>query len=115
VKRGEIYLVDFGKKYNSEFGKRRPAVIVQNDIANRNIGKVAFKGITVAPLTTNLQGGTVRLRIEAREGLERTSEICINEVCTLDIRRFDLSKPLTVLDARETALLDARMRAHLAL
>lgn len=37
IRRGEIYLVNFGKKYNSEFGKTRPALIIQNDIANRNI------------------------------------------------------------------------------
>ena len=39
MRRGEIYLVDFAKRYNSEFGKIRPALIIQNDIANRNIDK----------------------------------------------------------------------------
>lgn len=31
VKRGEVYLCDFGKPYNCEFGYEHPAVIVQND------------------------------------------------------------------------------------
>ena len=47
MRRGEIYLTNFGKKYNSEFGKIRPALIIQNDIANRNIDKVQFKGVTL--------------------------------------------------------------------
>ena len=49
MRRGEIYLVNFGKKYNSESAKTHPALIIQNDIANRNIDKVAFKGITLLP------------------------------------------------------------------
>ena len=35
VKRGDIYLVDFGKAQGSEQGGIRPAVIVQNDIGNK--------------------------------------------------------------------------------
>ena len=35
MRREEVYLLSFGKKYNSEFGKIRPALIIQNDIANR--------------------------------------------------------------------------------
>lgn len=34
LKRGQIYLVDFGDTAGSEVKKRRPAVIVQNDIGN---------------------------------------------------------------------------------
>ena len=115
MKRGEIYLVNFGKKYNSEFGKVRPAVVVQNDVANRNIYKVAFKGVTVAPLTTMLAGGTLRIRIPSRDRLQKTSEICINEICTLDLSRFELDQPLTMLDTEELDMLDKRLREHLAL
>jgi len=71
IKRGEIYLVNFGKKYNSEFGKIRPALIIQNDIANRNIDKVAFKGVTLIPLTTNITGGTIRVLIKARRSYKK--------------------------------------------
>ena len=35
MRRDDIYLVNFGKKYNSEFGKIRPAMIVQNDIEKK--------------------------------------------------------------------------------
>jgi len=115
VRRGEVYIVNFGKKYNSEFGKVRPALVLQNDIANRNLHRVAFKGVTVAPLTTRLAGGTIRFRLEARDRLEKTSEVCLNEICTLDLSRFDLSSVVTVLEPGEMAEVDRRLKEHLGL
>jgi len=115
MRRGEIYLVNFGKKYNSEFGKIRPALIIQNDIANRNIDKVAFKGVTVIPLTTNLCGGNLRLQIAKRDALETISEICINELCTLDISRIVLGTTLTTLTHEEQKELDMKLSQHLGL
>ncbi len=44
MRRGEVYLVNFGKKYNSEFGKIRPALIIQNDIATEISEKLPSKG-----------------------------------------------------------------------
>lgn len=113
IRRGEIYLVNFGKKYNSEFGKVRPALIIQNDIANRNIEKVAFKGVTLLPLTSNLTGGTIRVRIESRDKLEKESEICINEICTLDLSRIDREKRLTILTHEEMDEVVLKLKAHL--
>ena len=31
IKQGEVYLVNFGHKYNSELDKIRPAVVIQNN------------------------------------------------------------------------------------
>lgn len=115
MKRGEIYLVNFGKKYNSEFGKIRPALIIQNDIANRNIDKVAFKGVSVIPLTTNLSGGNLRLTIDKRDNLEATSEACINELCTLDLSRIDMTMLLAKLTLEEQKEVDFKLSQHLGL
>ena len=115
MKRGEIYLVNFGKKYNSEFGKVRPALIIQNDVANRNIDRVEFKGVTVIPLSTNIFGGDLRVKIEQREQLEKPSEICINELCTLDISRINLEKLLTSLTNEELAQVNMKLTKHLEL
>ena len=112
---GEIYLVNFAKKYNSEFGKIRPAVVLQNDVANRNIDKVDFKGITVAPLTTRLFDSSVRVRVSVRDLLLHESDICVNEVCTLDISRFDLTKCLTKLTEDESQYVKEYLRRHLSL
>ncbi len=115
MKRGEIYLVNFGKKYNSEFGKIRPALIIQNDIANRNIEKVPFKGVTVLPLTTFIAGGDVRVKIGARESLEKESEVCINEMCTLDLSRIKMERCLMVLTESEMNEVNSKILWHLGL
>ena len=113
MKRGEIYLVNFGKKYNSEFGKIRPALIIQNNVANRNIDKVEFKGVTVIPITTNLCGGNLRVKIQSRENLLQDSEVCVNELCTLDLSRIDLDKKLTTLNSEELEEVRIKLMKHL--
>lgn len=115
MKRGEIYLVNFGKKYNSEFGKVRPALIIQNDIENRNIDKVKFKGVTVIPLTTNIFGGDLRVTVEPRDKLKKKSEICINELCTLDISRIKLDNLLTILTKKEMEEVHVKLLWHLGI
>jgi len=115
MKRGEIYLVNFGKKYNSEFGKIRPALIIQNNVANRNIDKVEFKGVTVIPITTNLCGGNLRVKIQSRENLLQDSEVCVNELCTLDLSRIDLDKKLTTLNSEELEEVRMKLMKHLEL
>ena len=115
MKRGEIYLVNFGKKYNSEFGKIRPALIIQNNVANRNIDKVEFKGVTVIPITTNLCGGNLRVKIQSRENLLQDSEVCVNELCTLDLSRIDLSNKLLTLNKEELEEVRIKLINHLEL
>ncbi|QDT53006.1 mRNA interferase MazF9 [Caulifigura coniformis] len=47
--RGELWWVDFGPTIGSEIHKRRPAVIVSNDAANRHASRVQ-----VIPITSNV-------------------------------------------------------------
>ena len=48
MKRGEVWWVAFDPAVGSEIQKTRPAIIVCNDSANRNL-----KRVVVVPLTTN--------------------------------------------------------------
>lgn len=48
VKRGEVYMCNFGCGIGSEMEKNRPAVIVQNDIGNKKSGNTI-----VIPITHN--------------------------------------------------------------
>ena len=46
VKRGEIYLVDFGTPRGSEQGGERPALVIQNNIGNENSPTTIVAAIT---------------------------------------------------------------------
>ena len=48
MNRGEVWWVAFDPAVGSEIQKTRPAIIVSNDSANRNL-----KRVVVVPLTTN--------------------------------------------------------------
>ncbi|MFC1465934.1 MAG: type II toxin-antitoxin system PemK/MazF family toxin [Candidatus Brachytrichaceae bacterium NZ_4S206] len=50
MKRGEVWWVNFEPSVGGEIRKRRPAVIVSNDIANRFLNR-----LQVVPLTSNVE------------------------------------------------------------
>jgi len=101
MKRGEIYLVDFGKKYQSELGKIRPAMVLQSNYVNDNLDVAPFKSVLVIPLTSDIKGGRFRLEITAREKLEKRSELVVNWMCTVDLKRVVSEEPLTMLTKDE--------------
>ena len=101
MKRGDIYLVNFKKKYNDEFGKVRPALIFQTDILNEQIDKLPFKTVAVIPLSTQIFGGHFRVTINQRDHLENQSEVVVNWICTLDYSLIYKEKLLTKLTDKE--------------
>jgi mRNA interferase MazF len=53
--------------------------------------------------------------IKKRDALEQNSEICINELCTLDLSRIDETKKCTVLHSKEMEEVDMKLKRHLGI
>lgn len=85
-RRGEVYLVGFEPTAGAEIRRTRPAVIVQNDIANR------WSPITIVAAVTSKKGDRVypsNVLVEALEGgLTHDSLVLLNHVRSIDRRRL---------------------------
>ena len=96
IRQGEVYLVDFAKKYNSEFGKIRPAVVLQNNFLNRSLSISKFQSVLVVPLSTQEIQTEYKIEIEPRGKLKEKSYIVANWLCTLDAKRIKIDKGVIV-------------------
>jgi mRNA interferase MazF len=86
-KRGEIFLVDFDPSVGSEIQKIRPALILQNDIANK------YSLLTIVAAISTYQEGENLYPVEVHvtknnTGLIKDSIIVLNQVRTIDKRRL---------------------------
>ena len=85
-RRGELYLVNFDPTVGAEIKKTRPALILQNDIANRHSSITIVAAITSqfeAPLYPT------EVLIRAREGgLTVDSVVLLNQIRSLDKQRL---------------------------
>jgi len=92
IQQGEIYLVDFGTKYNSELGKIRPGVVMQNNMLNLAVQEKIYRQILVVPFSSLPIEDDYRIRIKARERLHKDSYIVSNWACTIDFSRIQLER-----------------------
>jgi mRNA interferase MazF len=84
--RGEIYLVNFDPTIGSEISKTRPALIVQNNIANKSSPIIIIAAIT-SKFDDRLY--PTEVLIEPPEGgLKTTSVILLNQIRSIDRQRF---------------------------
>jgi mRNA interferase MazF len=85
-KRGEVYLVSFDPAVGSEIQKTRPALILQNDIANRHSPITIVAAITSQfdePLYP-----TEVLITPPEGGLTAPSVVLLNQIRSIDRRRL---------------------------
>ena len=110
IKQGEIYLVDFAKKYHSEFGKIRPAVILQHNFLNKAIQDSIYQSILVVPLSTQNIQTEYKLEITPRDKLKEKSFIVANWICSLDFKRVQIDKGvITKLTEDEFKILKSKI------
>lgn len=85
MKRGDIYWANLDPTIGSEISKKRPVLIVSNDINNQLAGCV-----TVLPITSSFQKSypfVVSIKKED-SGLQHDSTIKANQIRTLDKQRL---------------------------
>src|SRR3954471_24228347 len=89
MRRGEICLVDLEPVLGAEANKRRPAVIVSNDGANRSAERLGRGVITVVPVTSNVERVyPFQVLLPAADtGLERDSKAQAEQVRSISVER----------------------------
>ncbi len=85
-KRGDVYLVNFDPALGAEVKKTRPALIVQNDIANR------YSPVTiVAAITSQFDESLYPTEVPIKNGeagLHQNSVALLNQVRSIDTERL---------------------------
>lgn len=83
-KRGDVLLIDFDPVRGSEQGKVRPAVVIQNDVANQY-----SPVLIVAAVTSSLRAlhPTDVEALAPEGGLRKNSRILLNQIRTVDKAR----------------------------
>ena len=90
MKRSEVWWVEFDPSIGSEIRKTRPAVIVSNDSANRNLLRVV-----VIPLSTNtsrVYPGETLVTLEGKQGKAMADQIMAADKLRLKTKIGALSK-----------------------
>ena len=110
-RRGDVFLVSFDPTLGAEIKKTRPALVLQNDIANRH------SPITiVAALTSQFDVPLYPTEVLVRApegGLSSDSVVLLNHVRSIDVRR--LGRRLGRLQAETMAQVDRALLVSLGL
>ena len=86
IKRGEIYLVNFDPTMSSEIKKTRPALVIQNDIANQYSPIVIVAALT-SRYDFPLYPTEVLIR-KSESGLSEDSVVLLNQIRSVDKKRL---------------------------
>lgn len=91
MKRGEVWWVNFDPSLGGEIQKRRPAIIVSNDVSN-----AALNRVQVVPLTSNtakVYPGEALVNVGGKEGKAMASQLTTAAKQRLGRRYAILSHP----------------------
>ena len=109
--RGDVFLVNFDPTIGSEIKKTRPALILQNDIANH------YSPVTIVAAITSREGDKLyptEVVVNAQAGgLAKDSIILLNQLRTIDKER--LIKKLGMIDVDMMRKVDTALLVSLGL
>lgn len=100
LKTGEIWLANLNPNKGVEPGKTRPVLLMQDQV----LLDARHPTTLIVPLTTNLieDAYPLRIRIEARDALEKESDLLIDQLRAIDNKRL-IDGPLMALSTNELA------------
>jgi len=110
IKRGEVYLVNFDPTVGAEIRKRRPALVVSNDISNAHSPIVSLSPITST--VTRVYSFEVEIPAKAG-GLTHRSKIMVHQTRAVDKTR--LGKKLGRLPDSIMSQVDRALKLHYSL
>jgi mRNA interferase MazF len=95
IERGSIWLANLNPGKGTEPGKTRPVLVVQNQA----LLDARHPSTVIIPLTTKLIDGVepLRIRVKARGGLAKDSDLLIDQIRAIDNKRL-FKGPLARLD-----------------
>ena len=98
LEHGAVWLADLNPRRGTESGKTRPVLIIQNQV----LLDTGHPSTLVIPLTTRLIEDTapLRLRVSARDRLERDSDLLTDQIRAIDNQRLVMG-PLALLSEEE--------------
>jgi mRNA interferase MazF len=106
MKRGEVWWVEFDPAIGSEIRKTRPAVIVSNDAANRNLSRVVVVPITSHSDRVFPGEAAITLNGERRKAVS-------DQIMAVDKSR--LSSQLGTLSRTDMQNVESAIKLHLGL
>ena len=106
MKRGEVWWVEFDPAVGSEIRKTRPAVIVSNDSANRNLARVVV--VPLSSRTGRQDPGEALVTVAGQ-----ASKAMADQIMAADKAR--LKGQLGTLDKTDMAALEEAIHVHLGL
>jgi mRNA interferase MazF len=105
LKKGEIWLANLNPSKGTEPGKTRPVLILQDQA----LLNVSHPSTLIIPLTTALVENAypLRIRIKARDALEKDSDLLTDQLRAIDNKRL-IHGPLTIIEKSQlTVIYDA--------